>query len=328
MTGPPDSVEFDVRAATSADAADIEAIAQQTWTDRDEDDYLPRVFEDWLESEPARTAVAEVADPDTVPGDAPGVAGIAQCVMLSADEAWAQGMRVHPAYRGAGVGSAIVADLFDWAQEQGATVVRNMVFSWNGAGLGQSRATGFEPTTEIRYVHPEPATGVDTLPTAATVDPTAAWRFWTHSDAREYLRGLAGDDEESWSLRELTRADLEAAAEDDAAIAVRTANGVQGMTLRSRIDQRSGDAEDGGDGEDEDDGPITVAVYGAAAWDDVTAARTLFDAIAADAASVDADRTKVLVPETVRHVSDVAACRVPLADGPEFVLSKDLADGA
>lgn len=321
MSDPPASVPIEVRPARAADADAVEAIAAETWTEREGAEYLPRVFEDWLDRDGARTVVADVTDPDAEPDGAPAVAGVAQVVLLSEDEAWAQGMRVHPAYRGRGVGAAVVADLFDWARERGATVARNMVYSWNGAGLGQSRATGFEPATEIRFVHPEPDDAADPDATVRT-DPAAAWRSWTDSDARERLRGLAADDEESWALRELTRDDLEAAADDEGAIAVETDEGTVAAAVRSRVEEIQ--PADGESASDESDSGGRLAVYGASAWDDRAAAAALFDAISGDAAAVGADRTKVLVPESVRHVSDAAACRVEIGDEPEFVLAADL----
>ncbi|GAB3683699.1 GNAT family N-acetyltransferase [Salinarchaeum chitinilyticum] len=324
------SPRFEVRDARIDDADAVAAIGAESWPDREGLEYLPQVFESWLEKEHARTLVAEVTDADAVPDDAPAVAGIAQVVLLSEEEAWAQGMRVHPAYRGEGVGSRIVETGFDWAREQGATVARNMVFSWNSAGLGQSRATGFEPATELRFASPEPAAGADPsdhgpADAEGVVDPAAAWRYWTHSDARQQLSGLAADDEERWAVRELTREDLDRVAEDDGAIAIRTGEGIVAMAVRSRIDRRSGDEDDHEDQEGEgDDATGTTAVYGAAAWDDQDACAALLSAIAADAAAVGADDTRLLLPETARHVSDVAACRAEIGDEPDFVLAADL----
>jgi len=327
---------FAVRDARLEDATAIEAIAAESWPDRDGLEYLPRVFESWVENDDARTLVAEVTDKSAVPDGAPAVAGIAQFTMLSAEEVWAQGMRVHPAYRGDGVGSRIVEAGFDWAHEQGATVARNMVFSWNGAGLGQSRATGFEPATELRFASPEPTAGADPSDhgpddAEAVLDPAAAWRYWTHSDAREQLSGLAADDAETWAVRELTRDDLDAAAAGGAAasgeptddeglgtIAIQHGDRTVAMAVRSRVDERRTE-----EGEEEGE-QERIAIYGAAAWDDVNACASLTSAIAADAAAVGADQTRVLIPETVRHVSDLAACRVEIGDEPDFVLAADL----
>lgn len=304
-----------VRQARLDDHDEVAAFTRHTWPDRDLEDYIPDAFPDWVESDgdDQRTLVATV--------DA-RVCGICQGVLLSRDEAWFQGIRVHPDYRDRDVGRRMTERLLGWSRDRGATVARNMVFAWNGAGLGQSRATGFDPATEIRYVHPAPdasATPGDRGPDDVEVvaEPDTAWRYWTHSDARAHLSGLAADDEESWALRELRPDDLERAAADGGALAVRTGGGTVGMAVRSRTDTRTA-----GDGDETED---TVAVYGAAAWDDRPAAAALFEAIRADAASIGAERTKVLVPETVRYVSDAAGCRVEIHDEPDFVLAADLA---
>jgi len=70
-----------------------------------------------------------------------------------------------------------------------------------------------------------------------------------------------------------------------------------------------------------DNETIRTATYGTAAWRDVDAAGALYDAIAGDAAAVDADAARVLIPETVEHVSDTGANRIPVAAEPDFVMS-------
>jgi len=299
-----DAVE--VRPAELADYEDVVAFASDTWADRREDgDYIPSVFEDWVDSDgpDQRTLVAEVD------GD---VAALAQFVLLSEHEAWAQGMRTNPDYRGRGVGSTLVHAGFDWARERGATVARNMVFSWNVMGLGHSRATGFEPATEFRWIHPEP--DADASPGhEVTADPHAAWQFWQDSAARDHLRGLALDTTESWALSELTRERLAAAADRDALSVVQSDAGTRGFAFRARTFDR------------EDDGvERTWAEYGVGAWADQSACESVLDAVAADAARVGADRTRVLIPETVDAVSDVAATRTEIGEEPDFVMAADL----
>jgi len=306
-----------VRQARLDDHEAVAAFTRQTWSDRDLEDWIPEAFPEWIETDgdDQRTLVATVDDE---------VCGICQGVLLSPGEAWIQALRVHPEYRGHGVSRRMTEQLLEWCHDRGAVVARNMVFAWNGAGLGQSRAAGLEPATEFRYVSPDPAAGADPSDhgpedATAVVDPAAAWRYWTESDAREHLRGLVADDEESWALRELTRDDLERAAEDDGAIAVQTADGTIAMAVRSRIDTRPAETATGAADSEE-----RVAVYGATAWDDLEACAALISAIAADAAAIGADDTKVVIPETARHVSDVAACRVEIGEEPDFVLAADL----
>ncbi|TKX75749.1 GNAT family N-acetyltransferase [Halorubrum sp. GN11_10-6_MGM] len=344
-----------VREARPADADAVAAFTGDTWGERHED-YIPRVFPDWAASDdPDRgtfvaTLPPEAVDADGiddldgrasgdthVEGDGTGAAdagepeavvGCIQGALLSEWEAWGQGIRVDPAARGHGVGTALSEAALGWARERGATVCRNMVFSWNVMGLGQSRAVGFEPETEVRFAEPEPdADALDGDADAATADgdavapvadpdPNAAWAFWSDSDARDHLRGLALDPGESWACSQLTRERLAAAAAEGRLIAVADAAAVAGFAVRTRVTEREVDGE-----------TTRAATYGVAAWRDVDAAGVLYDALAADAAEADADAARALIPETVEHVSDTGANRVPVAGEPDFVMCADLTGG-
>ena len=302
-----DNRQITLRQAQEEDYERVAAFTRNTWADRDGSDYIPRIYHDWIAGDDGekRTVVADSGD---------DIAGICQAVMLSPYEAWAQGMRVNPAFRGQGVSDALNDALFEWAHEQGATVCRNMVFSWNVAGLGGSRNVGFEPVTEFRWAHPEP----DSEATPELVvknDPAAAWSYWTNSAAREHLAGLALDLEESWALSELTRENLRHAASETNVFAV-VDDGISGIAYRTRTYER----------ESEDDETELWIEYGVGAWDDLPAARSLFAAISVDAGALDADRTRVLIPETPQYVSDAAWLRAGISDEPDFVLAADLSE--
>lgn len=284
--------DVDLRPATHDDYDDVAAFTRDTWGERS--DYLPDVYHDWIGGTDRQTLVAETDEK---------VVGIAQVVLLSATEAWTQGMRVDPDHRERGISRALDTALRGWAREQGAVVARNMVFSWNGAGLGLARGVGYDPVAEFRWLHPDPEPGE----TQVTADPDAAWSFWTASAARTSLGGLALDMDESWALRELTRETLRRAADETALLAVTSEDG--GVAYRTRTVDR-------------DEGRL--AEYGVGAWADLDAAETLLTAIAADAADCGADRTRVLVPEEPRTVSDGALLRAELGDHPDFVLAADL----
>lgn len=297
-----------VRPAEPDDHEAVVGFTRDTW---ETGDYLPHVFEEWVrtDGDSQRTLVAEVG------GE---VVGVVQVVLLSDWEAWGQGIRVHPDYRGQGVSMALTRACFDWARERGAVVQRAMVFSWNVQGLGQARASGYEPVAEFRWAHPRPDPAADPTragPSAEVVaDPDAAWSLWTASAARTALSGLTLDDGESWALSELTRDRLARAADDDALFAVRTDAGIRGFAHRVRSYER----------EDDDGIERTWAEYGIAAWRDADAARAVFDAIRRDAARAGADRTRVLVPETPGAVSDAALARVEVDGEPDFVMAADL----
>ena len=139
---------------------------------------------------------------------------------------------------------------------------------------------------------------------------------WTDSAAREHLAGLALDTEESWALSELTRENLQHAADETSVFAV-VDDGMRGAAYRTRTYERESDGE-------ETDETEQWAEYGIGAWADLSAARSLFAAISADAAAVGADRTRVLIPETPQYVSDAAWLRAGISEEPDFVLEADL----
>jgi GNAT superfamily N-acetyltransferase len=303
-----------VRQARASDADAVAAFTTDTWAEFEGNDYVPDVFAEWVASDgdDQHTVVAERATED----GSETVVGCCQVVRLSDHEAWTQGIRVHPGHRGVGVGRAMDAACRAWARDRGATVARNMVFSWNEQGLATSRSLGYEPRTEFRWAHPDP--GPDAAVTgdgsdrdaASTVtdDPDRVWGYWQRSDARDALGGLALDPGETWALSEWTRERTRDAAAETAVFAVRR-DGTRGAAWRTRVTGR-------------DDGDW--AEYGGAGWETLADARALFRAIARDAAAVGADRVRVLIPETPRHVSDAAAAGVTLADDPDFVFEADL----
>lgn len=295
---------MEVRQATLEDEADVAAFTADTWPDHG-GDYLPRVFTDWVETdgETQRTLVAE-ADGRAV--------GVVQAVLLTEREAWMQGMRVAPDHRGQGLSTRLHEAAATWARQQGATVGRGMVYSWNGPALAASRAAGFQTGTEFRWVHPEP--DPDAEPDRPVVaDPAAGWSYWQRSPARDHLRGLALAMDESWALQELTPAML-AAAEAETALFVVRDGGTRGVTFRVRDYER----------ENEDGDVEHWAEYGVVAWADQSACDSLLAAVARDAATVGADWTRVLVPETAGAVGDAAVAGAAVGDEPVFVLEADL----
>ena len=302
----PDSVR--VRQARAEDTDAVAAFTEDTWSEQGASDYLPDVFPQWVESDgpEQRTFVVDIDDGEDV-------AGVLQGVLLSETEAWAQGMRVNPEYRGEGLSPKLSRAVFEWARDQGASVCRNMVFSWNVAGLGQSRAVGFEPGTEFRYATPEPDADADPS-LEITDDPGAAWSFWTDSEVRSALGGLALDFGESWAVSELRRSEVERAAAEDRLFVVQD-GGTRGFSLRAKTSEREEDGES-----------VKRAVYAVGAWDTTRAAEAVLDAVARDAAEIGADRVRVFIPEGVRWVSDVAAVRCGVSDEPDFVMRADLTD--
>ncbi|AFZ71980.1 GNAT family N-acetyltransferase [Natronobacterium gregoryi] len=301
---------IEIRRAVPDDYDGVAAFTGDIWPDRG-GDYIPEIYHDWLEGEDERDEKKTfLAVDDGTP------VGIVQAVLLTDDEAWFQGLRVAVDYRGRGLSRELTEACFEWASDRGATVGRAMIHSWNTPSLGSARSNGYEPVTEFRFAQPTPdsrdASGLDTG-TRVTNDPAAAWRYWTHSEARGHLDGIGLAPEETWALRELAREDFDRFADETAVFAVEREGGVAAAAYRTRSYDREKDGE-----------TRTWAEYGVSAWEDVDAARTLFAAIARDAADIGADETRVVIPETVRHVTDAAYAGVDLTEEGDFVLGVDL----
>lgn len=300
---------MEIRQARPDDYDAVADMTSDTWSDRDGSDYIPHIYHDWIDSGDQNQVTLLVDIGEETPSDE--VVAIAQMVMLSEYEAWAQGMRVAPGYRKQGYATTLNDAMFDWAREQGAKRVRNMIHSWNSASLSTARAVGFEPGIEFRWATPEPDFDAESeLDVSADAD--AAWALWTDSDIRHELSGLALDPVESWAVSELTREHLHDVADDDRLFVVHDDH-VEGMTYRNRTYSR-----------ETDDGEVTWAEYAVAAWDSQAACTALMNVIRRDAAAAGADRTRVLVPEGVTWASDVSVARSDLAEQPTFVMDADL----
>ncbi len=182
-------------------------------------DYVTRVYKDWL------------ADPDgmvMVAADQTDRAiGMAKVALLSPAEAWAQGARVHPDWRRRGVGSAISAELWAWAAERGARVVRLMVEDWNEPARAQVAAMGFRAVSQ--WAIADRAVGDaspviegnggrrrqtgELLRRVPSSEAEPAFLSWTTGPLSVAARDLVAL---GWTWRRLQVADLAAAARRDA----------------------------------------------------------------------------------------------------------------
>lgn len=290
------SGDIRIRPARQSDHDAVCRLCEDIWSDRD-GDYLPRVYPQWIRGDDRNTLVA-IDDTDVV--------GIAQCVLLTPHEAWCQGLRVHEDKRGQGIAATIMQELFAWARKRGATVARSMVFSWNRAGMGVARGVGFEPTTSFRFVTPAPSG--DELPAAVVYDGERGWNYWQQSDANSHLHGLGLDDSESWAMRKLKFDDMT----NNRTLTIADGE-VTGVALRGRRENFDDKGE-----------TIRRQEYIATAWDDLSAANTLFRAIAFDANEQGATHTRVVIAEDITAISDAAAAGVPIDAEPHFIFSFDL----
>jgi len=104
--------EVIVRPARPEDREEVLAFCAHTWEDGD---YIGQVFDQWLHDESGDLLVA-------ISGGRP--VGLVHIQMLSADEAWLEGIRVDPTVRRQGIGRLLLSRALAAAHERGAGVAR------------------------------------------------------------------------------------------------------------------------------------------------------------------------------------------------------------
>lgn len=145
-----------VRRARAADRDAVLGFATRTW---DGWDYIPHAWDEWLDSadgvmlvavpgEPAGGGPALDASGEVLPaGQAIAVARVA---MLSAREAWLEGIRVDPRVRGMDVATDLQVAELRWAAAQGASFVRYATGGSNEASHRLGARHDFEPLVSYR----------------------------------------------------------------------------------------------------------------------------------------------------------------------------------
>ncbi len=115
--------EIEIRQARAEDRAAVLAFCQHTW---EWGDYIEHVWDEWLNN-PAGQLLVALVDGRPV--------GIVHVVMLSATDAWQEGMRVDPDYRQQGIARRLSMEATVEAMRRGATTVRLLTSSTNAASI-------------------------------------------------------------------------------------------------------------------------------------------------------------------------------------------------
>ena len=192
-----------IRPATGGDRDQIAVWTRDTF---EWGDYVADRWHEWVDSDDGHLIVAEVDG---------AVAAFAFVSLVSAREAWSQGMRVHPDFRRQGLGKMVGEALWPWAEEKGASVVRLAVEDWNTAARGQVEAMGFRPVSAWLFAGrgvgenspvPEGNGGrrvpaEEGLRPANTAEAEPAYLSWISGDLARAARGLFA---RGWTWMRLT----------------------------------------------------------------------------------------------------------------------------
>lgn len=183
------AVELVFRRGRADDLPAVERICTQTW---DWGDYVPLVWQEWLDDPRGFVLVGEIDGQ---------VAALSKITFLTADQVWLSGMRVDPAFRGRGVAGRFLAFGIDYARQQGARVVRLATGDTNAPVHTLARRAGMSRLGSFTVGRAEPLAEGD-LPVALTPEHEALVRALI--DQGSILRHTHGLYGLHWAWQELS----------------------------------------------------------------------------------------------------------------------------
>lgn len=127
------------RSARQSDTEDVMELTSTIW---EGDDYVPKVWHDWLADPEGVLAVAEHED---------HVVGLGKLTHLAPGEWWMEGLRTHPEFEGHGVASHLHEYLLDSWLQNGDGVLRLATASFRQSVQHLCERTGFDKTTEFTF---------------------------------------------------------------------------------------------------------------------------------------------------------------------------------
>src|SRR5215831_15985383 len=138
-------IRLRVRPALPSDKEPVLKFCTHTWRGGD---YIPEVWDDWMKERNGRLLVA------TIKGDP---VGVAHAYLQTPSDAWLEGVRVNPEYRGHGIAGRLNRELLDWTKRRRATAARLCTGEDITASRRHLLKTGFKPLqTFARYVSTRP----------------------------------------------------------------------------------------------------------------------------------------------------------------------------
>jgi GNAT superfamily N-acetyltransferase len=131
-----------VRPAKSSDKGPLMEFVSRIWGGHD---YVPRVWDEWMRERSAKTFVVEV---DGRP------VGMNRVKFLDDGSAWLEGARIHPAFRGTGLASALGRNSIRVAARRGSRVMRLVTNSRNRSARRQVAKMGFAEIGRMSVYNP------------------------------------------------------------------------------------------------------------------------------------------------------------------------------
>ena len=216
---------FVIRQAEAADKIPVLAFCEHTF---DWGDYIPLVWDDWLADETGSLLVATLDDERV---------GVAKVSLVTPLEAWLQGLRVHPAYRGRGLAWQFHRQCLNTARELGASVARLATSSKNSPVHKMAERVGMRRVAEVEVLQ---AASVRSSEDSAPLSPLTL-EDWPQASKYIFdgaaLVAMGGLYETDWMWQTLTRDKLRAHLARGQAWTLRDGNGdIAAMAIVSAVD--------------------------------------------------------------------------------------------
>ncbi len=132
-----------VRDARPSDKKQLMSFIKDIWGGQD---YIPYVWDEWLEDKAGRMFVVEV---DNVP------VGMNRVRFLEDGSAWFEGARIHPRFRSRGLASMLGENSMKVARKRGVEVFRLTSGSRNKSAHRQIDRIGFKESSRISVYEPK-----------------------------------------------------------------------------------------------------------------------------------------------------------------------------
>lgn len=206
-----------VRAARASDKEAVVAFSAQIWAGYD---YLPRVWDHWLEEPHGAFLVAEL---DGKP------VGTDKITVLAPGEVWLEGLRVDPHHRGKGIARALNKRAMEIVAELRPTTVRFSTAADNWASRHMGEEAGFRLLFSCQRMLAEAQRGH--LPRevqGGMEDVNEILTFLHESKNFHRLKGLFAW---GWIFKSLDRPFLERVAADGGVLVARRHGKISGLAL-------------------------------------------------------------------------------------------------
>ena len=185
-------MEAKVRPARQGDRAPLMSFIKDVWGGHD---YVPRVWDEWLNDMKGEMFVVEV-------GGVP--VGMNRVRYLEDGSAWFEGARVHPDFRGRGLATMLGENSMRVAKARGVRVFRLTSGSRNRPAHRQIAKIAFEEVARFSVYEPKVGRRLKPAKEADRVEPTGlAEALCLLRGSREYKLG-AGVFWHDWSAASLT----------------------------------------------------------------------------------------------------------------------------